>query len=250
MEPPGCLLLSGTGRLFCIYEMKEKIKTIAFDADDTLWVNEPFYREAEKKLCNMLSDYMPAEQVMEELYKTEMQDLEWYGYGVKAFVLSMIDTAIRISNNTLPAATVQDIMNLGRDMLQKPIELLPHVEETLKQLNGRYRLVVATKGDLLDQERKLKKSGLESYFHHIEIMSDKTLAEYTKLLHHLDCSADNFLMIGNSMRSDIVPVLELGAYAAHIPYHMTWAHEQLPYTPQHERFLELECISDILEYLL
>ena len=156
--------------------MKEKIKTIAFDADDTLWVNEPFYREAEKKLCDMLSDYMPAEQVIEELYKTEMQDLEWYGYGIKAFVLSMIDTAIRISNNTLQAATVQDIMNLGRDMMHTPIELLPHVEETLEQLNGNYRLVVATKGDLLDQERKLKKSGLEKYFHHIEIMSDKTLA--------------------------------------------------------------------------
>ncbi|MDY0175129.1 MAG: HAD family hydrolase [Bacteroidales bacterium] len=230
--------------------MKEKIKTIAFDADDTLWVNEPFFREAGKKLCTMLSDYMPVEQVQEELDKTIVEDLEWYGYGVKAFVLSMIDTAIRISNNTLPATRVQDILNIGRDMLQKPIELLPHVEETLERLNGNYRLVVATKGDLLDQERKLKKSGLEKYFHHIEIMSDKTLAEYTKLLHHLDCHADNFLMIGNSMRSDIVPVLELGAYAAHIPYHMTWAHEQLPYTPEHERFLELECISDILEHLL
>lgn len=230
--------------------MKEKIKTIAFDADDTLWVNEQFYREAEKKLCDMLSDYMPAEQVIEELYKTEMQDLEWYGYGIKAFVLSMIDTAIRISNNTLPAATVQDIMKLGRNMLQKPIELLPRVEETLERLNGCYRLVVATKGDILDQERKLRKSGLEKYFHHIEIMSDKTLAEYTKLLHHLDCPADNFLMIGNSMRSDIVPVLELGAYAAYIPSHVTWAHEQLPYTPENERFLELECVSDILEHLL
>ena len=230
--------------------MKEKIKTIAFDADDTLWVNEQFYREAEKKLCDMLSDYMPAEQVIEELYKTEMQDLEWYGYGIKAFVLSMIDTAIRISNNTLPAATVQDIMKLGRNMLQKPIELLPRVEETLERLNGCYRLVVATKGDILDQERKLRKSGLEKYFHHIEIMSDKTLAEYTKLLHHLDCPPDNFLMIGNSMRSDIMPVLELGAYAAYIPSHVTWAHEQLPYTPENERFLELECVSDILEHLL
>lgn len=230
--------------------MKEKIKTIAFDADDTLWVNELFFRESSKKLCAMLSAYMPIEEVQKELDKTIVEDLEWYGYGVKAFVLSMIDTAIRVSDNTLPAARVQDILNMGRDMLQKPIELLPGVVETLERLNGSYRLVVATKGDLLDQERKLKKSGLERYFHHIEIMSDKTRTEYTKLLHHLDCPADNFLMIGNSMRSDIVPVLELSAYAAHIPHHVTWAHEEIPYTSQSERFLELDCISDILEYLL
>lgn len=230
--------------------MKEKIKTIAFDADDTLWVNELFFRESSKKLCTMLSTYMPVEEVQKELDKTIVEDLEWYGYGVKAFVLSMIDTAIRISDNTLPAARVQDILDMGRDMLQKPIELLPGVVETLERLNGSYRLVVATKGDLLDQERKLRKSGLERYFHHIEIMSDKTLVEYTKLLHHLDCPAENFLMIGNSMRSDIVPVLKLGAYAAHIPHHVTWAHEEIPYTPQSVRFLELECISDILEYLL
>ncbi len=192
---------------------------------------------------------MPAESVSEELFRTEMKNLPLYGYGAKGFVLSMIETANRISGNTVPAGTIAKIIRLGQDIIQKPVELLQGVVETLEKLNGRYNLVIATKGELLHQEQKLKKSGLESYFHHIEIMSDKTESDYEKLLKHLDCLPGNFLMIGNSMKSDILPVLNLGAWAAHIPYHVTWAHEQHEQELKHDNFYELEHISDILNYL-
>lgn len=229
--------------------MKNNIKTIAFDADDTLWVNETYFQEAENELCKLLEDYLPAQSVSEELFKTEMKNLPLYGYGAKGFMLSMIETAARISNNTVPAETIAKIIRLGQGIIEKPVELLDGVVETLKKLNGRYNLVVATKGDLLHQEQKLKKSGLEPYFHHIEIMSDKSESDYEKLLKHLDCRPGNFLMIGNSMRSDILPVLNLGASAAHIPYHVTWAHEQHEHELKHDNFYELEHLSDILNYL-
>lgn len=154
--------------------MKNKIKTIAFDADDTLWVNEPYFQEAEKKFTNLLQDFMPQDVVSQELFKTEMKNLYLYGYGVKGFVLCMIETANRIINQDLSPHLIDNIIEIGQELLQKPIELLPGVEQTLKNLKGKYKLIVATKGDLLDQERKLNNSGLENYFHHIEIMSDKS----------------------------------------------------------------------------
>lgn len=187
--------------------MKNKIKTIAFDADDTLWINEPYFQEAEKQFCDMLQDYLPHHTVSQELFKTEMKNLHLYGYGVKGFMLCMIETIGRISGNTAPISLVNKTIELGQELLQKPIQLLEGVQYTLESLNGKYRLVVATKGDLLDQERKLKNSGLQDYFHHIEIMSDKQISDYTKLLKHLDCQPDNFLMLGNSIKSDILPVL-------------------------------------------
>lgn len=229
--------------------MKNKIKTIAFDADDTLWINEPYFQEAEKQFCDMLQDYLPHHTVSQELFKTEMKNLHLYGYGVKGFILCMIETIGRISGNTAPISLVNKTIELGQELLQKPIQLLEGVQHTMESLNGKYSLVVATKGDLLDQERKLKNSGLQDYFHHIEIMSDKQISDYTKLLKHLDCQPDNFLMLGNSIKSDILPVLDLGGYAAHIPYHITWAHEQHESTLQHKNFMELERIDQVLEYL-
>jgi putative hydrolase of the HAD superfamily len=172
--------------------MKNKIKTIAFDADDTLWINEPYFQEAEKQFCNMLQDYLPHHTVSQELFKTEMKNLHLYGYGVKGFMLCMIETIGRISGNTAPISLVNKTIELGQELLQKPIQLLEGVQHTLESLNGKYRLVVATKGDLLDQERKLKNSGLQDYFHHIEIMSDKQISDYTKLLKHLDCQPKIF----------------------------------------------------------
>ncbi|RKE87248.1 HAD family hydrolase [Epilithonimonas arachidiradicis] len=229
--------------------MKNKIKTIAFDADDTLWINEPYFQEAEKQFCRLLEDYLPQHSVSQELFKTEMKNLHLYGYGVKGFILCMIETASRISNATIPVKLIDEIVSIGHELLQKPIELLSGVSETLDKLKGNYRLIVATKGDLLDQERKLKNSGLEGYFHHIEIMSDKKVGDYQKLLKHLDCKPENFLMLGNSIKSDILPVMELGGYAAHIPYHVTWAHERHEPVLKHENFMELKSIADILSYL-
>ena len=164
-------------------------------------------------------------------------------------MLSMVEAASSISDHQAPLSLINKILELGHDLLQKPIELLPGVEETLAQLQGKYRLIVSTKGDLLDQERKLKKSGLERFFHHIEIMSDKKASDYQKLLKYLDCNPENFLMLGNSLKSDVLPVLEIGGFAAHIPYHITWAHEHHPEDVQHDRFLALENINAILPYL-
>lgn len=229
--------------------MKNKIKTIAFDADDTLWINEPYFQTAEKQFCMLLENYLPQHLVSQELFKTEMKNLQLYGYGVKGFILCMIETAGRISNATISVKLIDKIIAIGHELLQKPIELLSGVCDTLEKLKGEYRLVVATKGDLLDQERKLKNSGLEGYFHHIEIMSDKKVSDYQKLLRHLDCKPENFLMLGNSIKSDILPVLELGGYAAHIPYHVTWTHEQHEPVLKHENFMELKSVEDILIYL-
>lgn len=226
------------------------LKVIAFDADDTLWVNEPYFREAEDKFCALLEDYLPHHSVAKELFKTETQNISLYGYGVKGFMLSMVETALRISDNTIPLEVIEKTLQYGKDLLDKPIEMLDGIDETLRQLKKKYRLVVATKGDLLDQERKLKKSGLEHYFHHIEIMSDKQQADYLKLIKHLDIQTDEFLMIGNSLKSDIMPVLAIGGHAIHIPYHITWAHEAIEHTIQHPNFQQAEKIKDILPGLL
>lgn len=225
------------------------ITTIAFDADDTLWINEPYFQEAEKEFCMLLEDYLPQHSVSQELFKTEMKNLNLYGYGVKGFMLCMIETVCKISNNTASLELINKTIEIGHELLQKPIELLDGVQETLESLKGKYRLIVATKGDLLDQERKLKNSGLLDYFHHIEIMSDKKENDYQKLLKHLDCKPENFLMLGNSIKSDILPVLEIGGFAAHIPYHVTWTHEQHDLNLKHPNFMEFEKISHVLNYL-
>jgi putative hydrolase of the HAD superfamily len=224
-------------------------KVIAFDADDTLWVNEPYFQETEHKFCALLEDYLPHHTVSQELFKTEMQNLGLYGYGIKGFMLSMIETALRVSNNTVHHSVIERAIQYGKDLLEKPIELLDGVEEVLHALKNRYRLVVATKGDLLDQERKLKKSGLESYFHHIEIMSDKQEKDYTKLIRHLDIAPEEFLMIGNSLKSDVLPVLAIGGHAVHVPYHTTWAHEKVEQHIEHENFRQLNSIKEVLQYV-
>ncbi|WP_370896297.1 HAD family hydrolase [Chryseobacterium gossypii] len=227
----------------------DTITTIAFDADDTLWMNEAYFQKAEKEFCSLLEDYMPQHSVSQELFKTEMRNLALYGYGVKGFILCMLETADRISAGTAPFQLITKIIELGKELLQKPVQLLDGVPETLESLKGRYRLVIATKGDLLDQERKLKKSGLQDHFHHIEIMSDKKEDDYKKLLRHLDCRPENFLMIGNSIKSDILPVLEIGGYTAHIPYYLTWAHEHMEHSLQHARYTELKSINEIIHKL-
>ncbi|WP_296705968.1 HAD family hydrolase [Algoriphagus sp.] len=225
------------------------IKVIAFDADDTLWVNEPFFREAEEKFAELLEDFMPQHSSLKELYRTEIENLYMYGYGIKGFMLSMIETAMRISDRKIPLIFIDKIIQIGREMLEKPVELLPGVEEVLKELNGDYRIVLATKGDLLDQERKLKKSGLADHFHHIEVMSEKKEADFKKLIRHLDIAADEFLMMGNSLKSDILPVLNLGGFGIHIPFHITWEHETIEHEIIHERFFHVNKISDSVKLI-
>lgn len=226
------------------------ILVIAFDADDTLWVNEPYFQETEHRFCELLEDYLPQHTVARELLQTEIENLSLYGYGVKGFILSMIETAMRISNNTIPLEVVGRIIEFGKELLNKPIELLDGVPEVLATLKENYRLVVATKGDLLDQERKLKKSGLEHYFHHIEIMSDKKESDYLKLIRHLDIRPDQFMMIGNSLKSDILPVLKIGGHGIHIPYHTTWAHEHIDTSIDHPHFRQAESLQILLSGIL
>ncbi len=205
--------------------MYKNIKVIGFDADDTLWVNETYFREAELEFGQLLQRYETINQIDQELFKIEIENLPIYGYGIKGFVLSMVEAALKISNNKVNQETMNAIIEIGKNMLNKPVELLDGVEEVLKTLSKTHRLIMATKGDLLDQERKLEKSGLFKYFHHIEVMSDKKATDYCKLLSHLDIKPEEFLMIGNSLKSDILPLVEIGANAIHVPFHTTWQHE-------------------------
>ena len=226
------------------------IRVIGFDADDTLWDNEPYYRETEEKFCSMLHDFAPPDEINRRLYAVEMANMELYGYGTKAFMLSLIETALLITEGRLPPDIVSSIIRMGKHQISIKNDLLPGVTEVLSKISSRYRLIVATKGDLLDQERKLKNSGIAGYFHHIEIMTGKNEENYKKLLAHLDIDAGEFLMIGNSVKSDVLPVVRLGGFAVHIPYHITWQHETVAEEelPGHH-FIAINSILELLPLL-
>lgn len=224
-------------------------KIIAFDADDTLWDNEGYFEETEKKFCELLADYHPPHTLAREILQTEVNNLPLYGYGIKGFMLSMMETALRVSDKTVPVEAFEKIIHYGKELLQKPVNIIEGVEDVLSQLKNRYRLVMATKGDLLDQHRKLHKSGLGPYFHHIEIMTEKKEEDYLKLIKRLDIEAKDFVMVGNSLKSDILPVLEVGGSGYHIPYHVTWEHEKIEVTINHPHFHQLKTIRDLLTHL-
>jgi putative hydrolase of the HAD superfamily len=226
------------------------LKVIAFDADDTLFVNEPYFQEVEQKFCALLSDYLSQQGLSQELFRVEIENLDLYGYGIKGYTLSMIEAAMKISNKTISIDIVEKIIDYGKELLQKPIVLLDGVEETLAALQGKYKLIVATKGDLKDQQSKLHRSGLGHYFHHIEVMADKQELNYEKLLKRLEIAPEEFFMIGNSLKSDVLPVLAIGGYAVHVPYHTTWAHERVDHKVEHPRFKTLEKIMDVVPLLL
>ena len=226
-----------------------ELKVIAFDADDTLWINETYFDETEKKFCGLMEDYLSHQGISKELFKVEIDNLKLYGYGIKGYILSMIEAAMTISNNTLPIEIIEKIIQYGKELLEKPIVLLEGVEETLEALHGKYKLVVATKGDLLDQRRKLHNSGLGHYFHHIEVMSDKQEVDYSDLIKRLEIEPSEFFMIGNSLKSDVLPVLAIGGHAVHIPFHTTWAHEKIDYKVEHENFSAFEKITEVLQKL-
>ena len=225
------------------------IKVIGFDADDTLWVNETYFREAEEQFASLLEKYETKNKIDQELFKTEIENLDLYGYGIKSFTLSMIESAMDISNNQVSQTTLLKILNLGKKMIAHPVELLDNVEEVLKSLSDKYRLIVLTKGDLLDQERKLDRSGLSTYFHHVEVLSDKKELNYANLLEHLEIDVSEFLMVGNSLKSDVLPILSIGAKAVHIPFHTTWAHEEVSVDEHMNNHLTLSGIKELLKYL-
>lgn len=230
--------------------MYKQIKVIAFDADDTLWVNETYFREAETKFAKLLSNFETENKIDQELFKTEIKNLQLYGYGIKGFMLSMVECALELSNYKINPKLLEDILDIGKEMLEKPIEILEDVEKVLIELSEKYKLIVATKGDLLDQERKLEKSGLLQYFHHVEVMSDKKEIDYEKLVKHLDISSNELLMIGNSLKSDILPLLNIGAEAIHIPFHTTWQHEKVTDVNQSTAtYKTVNSLSEILSFL-
>tara|TARA_B110001454_G_C12720536_1_gene434497 strand:+ start:1787 stop:2488 length:702 start_codon:yes stop_codon:yes gene_type:complete len=231
-------------------KISKKIKVIAFDADDTLWVNETYFRNAEHQFAKLLAKYETENKIHQELFKAEIKNLKIYGYGVKGFVLSMVECALELSNYQISQKTVEAILNIGKKMLEEPIELLDGVEEVLQSLKGKYKLIVATKGDLLDQERKLEKSNLLSYFHHIEVMSDKKEKDYLKLIKHLDIHPSELLMIGNSLKSDVLPLIEIGASAIHVPFHTTWVHEEVSEEEKSKsNYKTINKLKDILNFL-
>jgi len=216
-------------------------KVIAFDADDTLWINETFYKKAEQGLFKLLKDYITEEEAFDEHFRTEMQNVGLFGYGAKGFTLSMNEAALRVSGQNI---------EIGKRLMDYPVTILPGVIDVLATLREKYRIILVTKGDLKDQERKLTKSGLTDYFQHIEILSDKKEMNYRKLLHYLEIDPDNFLMIGNSLRSDIIPVLNIGSYAIHIPFHDDWIHEsEVEEKISSNRFYEVAEISEIVRII-
>lgn len=201
------------------------LEIIALDADDTLWHNEVHYALTQEKFADLLAPYCSPERVEEQLYETEMRNLRLFGYGTKGFMLSMIETAVELSDGRIGGHEIRQILDAGKAMLNNEIQLLPHVQETLAALSDTYKLVIITKGDLFDQESKIARSGLGRYFQDIEIVSDKSAQTYQALLAKYNVPPQKFLMAGNSLKSDVLPVLAIGAHAVHIPYQITWVHE-------------------------
>ena len=198
---------------------------IAFDADDTLWHNETLYARAQDKFKQLLSSYHSQEWIEQRLFETEMRNLQHFGYGIKAFTLSMIETAIELTEGRIQGDETRQILDAGKEMLKAEVQLLDNVDETMAALSASYPLMIITKGDLLDQHSKIERSGLSSYFQHIEVISEKTKESYAAILTKHKVDPAQFVMVGNSLKSDILPVLELGGTAVYIPYSLTWAHE-------------------------
>ncbi|AZO32120.1 MULTISPECIES: HAD family hydrolase [Mesorhizobium] len=226
------------------------LTTIGFDADDTLWQNEQFFRMTEQRFVAMLAEHGEASQVSANLLEAAKRNLGMYGFGIKSFTLSMIETAIEVTDGRVPASTIAEILAAGRDMLSHPIEPLPHAHETVERLAGAYRLVLITKGDLLDQERKLAQSGMGDLFDAVEIVSDKTAATYARIFSRHGDGPQNSMMVGNSLKSDVVPAIEAGGWGIHVPHELTWAveHADAPVAaPRFRRIADLGELPTLVE---
>lgn len=201
------------------------MKLIAFDADDTLWINEPNYVDVKQKLFDLMSRHVSQDVLSSRFYATQMRNLESFGYGAKSFILAMIETAIELTDGTITGSEIQQIIDTGRKLLDFPIEVLDGIPEVLETLSKDFDLMVLTKGDLFDQESKIARSGLGQYFKHVEIVSEKNEKAYQRILEKYNLQPTDFIMVGNSLKSDILPVVHIGARAIHIPYAITWEHE-------------------------
>ena len=225
-----------------------RFDVVGFDADDTLWRSEDSYHDAERRFTELLEPFTPdGVDLAAALLATERANLSVSGYGVKAFALSMIETAVTVSGFTVPATVVRDLVDLAHDMLTEPVQLLAHVPEVLADVASDHRLILITKGDLVHQTRKITTSGLDHHFEYVEILLEKDPASYAKILRHVGVEPDRFCMVGNSVRSDILPVLELGGHGAHVPYHLTWDIELVEH--HDEDFAELASIAELPTWL-
>ncbi|RAK51393.1 HAD family hydrolase [Phenylobacterium deserti] len=222
-----------------------RITTVGLDADDTLWHNETLFRLTQDRFRALMADHAPSEVLDVRLAEIEKRNLRLYGYGVKGFTLSMIETAMELTGNEAPGRLIADILAAGREMLSEPVEPLPGVDKALDELSQKYRLVLITKGDLLHQEQKLAASGLGDLFAAVEIVSEKDASTYERVFARHGTGAGEAVMCGNSVRSDILPALEAGAYAAYVPYPLIWAHEVADVPTGHPRFAELASISEL-----
>jgi putative hydrolase of the HAD superfamily len=230
--------------------MKREFRVIAFDADDTLWDCQSWFDSVEERCAELLKPWATRKEVSEGLFATEHRNLSLTGYGTKAFTLSLIENAVRISHGEISGDDVMRLIDMGKELLRFPTTPLAGVQETLEALvqRRRYRLVVFTKGELMDQEDKLRRSGLEQYFCRLETVSNKTVTEYRQLCENLDVAPEETLMVGNSFRSDIAPALAAGAWAAHIPYHVVWELEKSEEFP-HERLYKMQQFGELLHLL-
>ena len=225
--------------------LNDNIKLIAFDADDTLWINEYHYRKAEEKFGRLMEKFVSPDVANQMLLKTEKDNLPLLGYGSKPFIISLIETGIEISRGTLSNDEILELIKIGKETIGRKIELMPEVVEILSGLSGKYPIILATKGDLKEQESKIERSGLEQYFSHIEIMSEKNSENYLKIIRMHNIEPENFLMVGNSFKSDILPVLEIGGNALYIPSDITWAHEVVEEI-EHPKLIRAERLSKAL----
>lgn len=227
----------------------DAITAIGFDADDTLWQNEQFFRLTEKRFGELLADHADGEDLSRRLFEAETRNLRIYGFGIKGFTLSMIETAIEVTGGRVDAAVIQKILDAGRDLLAHPVETLPHARDALERLSGSYRIILITKGDLFDQERKLAQSGLGDLFDAVEIVSDKNRITYQRIFHRHADGPQHGVMVGNSLKSDIVPVIEAGGWGVFVPHALTWAHEHIDAPKEAPRFREIEHLGELPELI-
>ncbi|ODN70580.1 HAD family hydrolase [Methylobrevis pamukkalensis] len=221
------------------------LTTIGFDADDTLWQNEHFFKMTEARFADLLAEHAEAETIASRLLDTERRNIQFYGYGIKGFVLSMIETAIEITEGRVPAATIAEIMSYGRAMSEHPVETLPHVHETLAEISAAFRIVLVTKGDLFDQERKLAQSGLGDYFDAVEIVSDKTPDVYRRIFERHGDGPARSMMVGNSLKSDVIPAIEAGGHGVHVPHQLSWGLEHAEAPTDEARFHVLAHLGEL-----
>jgi putative hydrolase of the HAD superfamily len=229
--------------------MRNETKIISFDADDTLWVNMSFYFEAVEKIKEIFGRYIDMSSIPKDVYRIETANVSTLGYGTKSFIISMIEAGIRISSQNIEANDIQEIISIGKTLISSPVVLLDNVENVLKNLSSKFQLMLLTKGDLFEQQSKIDRSGLSDYFCYVEIVSKKNERTYSEILQKYDILPKNFLMIGNSLKSDILPVINVGGNAVYIPHEDAWYHEQISHSDREEKYYKIDSISNLPEII-